>query len=372
MAYGYDAVGNLTSLTYPGSSTVTYTYNSMNRLTQVTDWAGRQTTYSYGQSGLLTQVTLPNGTQAQYNYDNTGRMTGLRNIGSDSAVIASYTYTLDANGNIASETASQPLDPAIGSQTVSYTYGSDNRLLSTDSAAFTYDQNGNLTAAGDTTYEYDYDNRLKKVTTSNGTWEYEYDGQGNRVGVTNNGTTRYFLLDPRGMTQVLAEYDGDGNLIANYIYGLGLMYKIDASGNAYYYHYNFTGNTVAMTDIDGNIVNKYAYKPFGVLAGSTESVSNPFRYVGKYGVMDDKNGLLYMRARYYSPDVGRFITKDPIGFAGGVNLYEYVGNNPIVLIDPKGLFRFDQALRGLSQMLHGGASFYVAAQIGGTGVGLLV
>ena len=344
VGYGYDAVGNLISLTYPGSQTVSYTYDDHNRLSQVTDWAGRYTTYSYDQRGLLTQVTLPNGTQAQYDYDNAGRMTGLRNLKEDSTIIASYTYTLDANGNIASETGSQPLDPLIGSQTVSYAYGSDNRLLSKDSASFTYDQNGNLTAKGDTTYEYDLDNRLKKVMTADGTWEYDYDGQGNRVGLRKNGNIRRFLLDPRGTTQVLAEYDGDGNMIANYIYGLGLVYKIDAAGNSYYYHYDFTGNTVALTDADGNVVNKYAYTPFGTLVGSEELVSNPFRYVGQYGVMDDHNGLFYMRARYYDPEVGRFITKDPIGFAGGANLYVYADDNPVNQADPAGLFSISASL----------------------------
>lgn len=73
------------------------------------------------------------------------------------------------------------------------------------------------------------------------------------------------------------------------------------------------------------------------MAGSNETVSNRFRYVGKFGVMDEGNGLLFMRARYYDPDVGRFITKDPIGFTGGVNLYGYAGNNPYTYIDPVGL-----------------------------------
>jgi RHS repeat-associated protein len=92
-----------------------------------------------------------------------------------------------------------------------------------------------------------------------------------------------------------------------------------------------------MTDQAENIVNSYAYMPFGVLAGEDETISNPFRYVGKFGVMDDNSGLLYMRARYYDPDLGRFITKDPIGFGGGVNLYAYVGNNVSNFIDPIGL-----------------------------------
>lgn len=311
---------------------------------QVKDWAGRKTSYSYDQRGLLTQATLPNGTKAQYAYDNAGRMTSLKNVKSDNTVIASYSYTLDKNGNIASEAATQPISRSFKAETVSYTYGSDNRLSSANSTSFTYDDNGNITAKGSNSFQYDHENRLKKVTTSQGTWEYGYDGVGNRIEIKNGSDTRRFLVDPTGMTQAMAEYDGNGNLIAYYIYGLGLIYKVDASGNPYYYHYDFTGNTVAMTDSSGSIVNKYAYTPFGTLVGSKETVSNPFRYVGKYGVMDGDNGLYYMRARYYDSEVGRFITKDPIGFEGGVNLYAYVGNNPAKYIDPNGLCKTEDDL----------------------------
>lgn len=341
VGYAYDNAGNLTALTYPGGKTVNYTYDSLRRLTRVKDWAGRETTYSYDQRGLVTRVTLPNGTKTQYDYDDAGRMIGLKNLKGDDSVIASYTYTLDQNGNISAETVNQPLCLLMQPQSVNYTYGKDNRILRADSASFIYDQNGNLTKKGNAAYEYDYENRLKKVTTSQGTWEYDYDGVGNRVGLKVGGDTRRFLLDPTGMTKILAEYDGSGNLVANYVYGLGLVYKVDAADKPYYYHYNFTGSTVAMTDTSGNVVNKYAYAPFGRVAGSVESVPNLFRYAGKSGVVDDKNGLYYMRARYYDPEVGRFITKDPIGFDGGVNLYGYVENNPTNYIDPQGLSMSD-------------------------------
>jgi len=84
--------------------------------------------------------------------------------------------------------------------------------------------------------------------------------------------------------------------------------------------------------------DKYNYDTFGKMASeSIETISNPFKYVGRYGLMDDENSLLYMRARYYDPEIGRFINKDPIGWVGGFNMYAYVGNNPIMLTDPKGL-----------------------------------
>jgi RHS repeat-associated protein len=136
----------------------------------------------------------------------------------------------------------------------------------------------------------------------------------------------------------LAETDGSGNITSYYVYGLGLISKITPGGQVYYYQYDDLGSTIAITDSSGNVVNQYAYDPFGNLANSTETVPNPFRYVGALGVMDEGNGLLYMRARYYAPNIGRFINQDPIGLAGGLNMYAYVGNNPVSWVDPSGNF----------------------------------
>ena len=90
------------------------------------------------------------------------------------------------------------------------------------------------------------------------------------------------------------------------------------TGSARYcYHFNPTGSTVALTDMSGSVVNSYAYDPFGVILAQNESISQPFTFVGQYGVMLESEGLYYMRARYYDPNVGRFISEDPLGFGEG-------------------------------------------------------
>jgi RHS repeat-associated protein len=95
---------------------------------------------------------------------------------------------------------------------------------------------------------------------------------------------------------------------------------------------------VALTNAGKTIVNKYAYTPFGVITGQTEAIAQPFKYAGQHGVMAESNGFYYMRARYYDPQVKRFISEDPLGFGGGdLNLYAYVGNNPVMGVDPWGL-----------------------------------
>ncbi|SPF44946.1 hypothetical protein SBDP1_520001 [Syntrophobacter sp. SbD1] len=109
------------------------------------------------------------------------------------------------------------------------------------------------------------------------------------------------------------------------------------SAGRYCYHFNGTGSTAALTDMTGAVVNSYAYDPFGQILGQQETIAQPFKYVGQYGVMAEPNGLYYMRARYYDPTVGRFISEDPLGFGGGdVNLSAYVQNNPVNMIDPDG------------------------------------
>ncbi|OGX05211.1 MAG: hypothetical protein A3G87_06330 [Omnitrophica bacterium RIFCSPLOWO2_12_FULL_50_11] len=103
------------------------------------------------------------------------------------------------------------------------------------------------------------------------------------------------------------------------------------------YHYDGTGNTIAITDQTKHIQNTYAYTPFGITT-ENESFDQPFTFSGEYGVIQEPNNLYYMRARYYDPVIGRFISEDPIHFAGGdVNLYAYVSNDPVNWIDPLGL-----------------------------------
>ncbi len=109
-------------------------------------------------------------------------------------------------------------------------------------------------------------------------------------------------------------------------------------GSHYCYHFDGTGHTVALTNASKTLVNKYAYSPFGTV-NKVEAIAQPFQYVGQYGVIAAPNGLYYMRARYYDPSVGRFLSEDPLGFEGGdVNLMVYVGDNPVMGVDPLGLY----------------------------------
>ncbi|MEA3479762.1 MAG: RHS repeat-associated core domain-containing protein, partial [Bacteroidota bacterium] len=170
---------------------------------------------------------------------------------------------------------------------------------------------------------------------------FSYDGAGKRLAATREGVTTRYIYDASG--NLLAEADSSNNILSYYVYGKGLLSMVTPFDQTYCYHFDATGNTVAMTDTGRTIVNSYSYTPFGIIIGENETVQQPFKYVGRYGVMAETNGFYYMRARYYDPQVGRFISEDPIGFGGGdVNLYAYVAGNPIMGVDPSGLDTYRQ------------------------------
>ena len=106
-----------------------------------------------------------------------------------------------------------------------------------------------------------------------------------------------------------------------------------------FYDFDVLGSTSSITESSGLQVAEYTYTPFGESLSFVEALSNRFEFVGRFGVSKDENGLSFMRARYFASSTGRFVSQDPIRLNGGdVNLYRYVQNNPLQLIDASGLF----------------------------------
>jgi len=207
--------------------------------------------------------------------------------------------------------------------------------LTAGDSSFTYDLEGQLADIDGNSYTFDGQHRLISIG-GDVPCQYSYNGAGNRLEAIRDGVTTRYIYDAAG--NLLAEADEHNTITRYYIHGLGLLAMVTPSDKVYCYHFNATGSTIAMTDGSQEVVNKYAYTPFGIITNQQEAVPQPFKYVGQHGVMTEPNGLQYMRARYYDPSVGRFISEDPIGFGGGdVNLYVYVDNNPIMFVDPLGL-----------------------------------
>jgi len=362
--YAYDALDRLTTITYPNTKTIDYTYDVVGNITGIATPFGtvsygyydnnllhtitlpnsQQVVYQYDAGGNLLQVDYPNGTAAAYVYDSRNRLTTMTNYGPGDppTVISTYDYTLDGVGNRTNVDLFEPLIPGFEPGTIDYTYNLGNILTTADSTTYTHDANGNMTTKTNgtnvTSYTYDSLNRLTAVNTGTQTTQYIYNGLGQRVGKIVDGVQTNYLIDPNGiLPQILAEMDENNDLIAFYVYdGAGLVAKVTPGDEYYFYHYDGLGSTVAITDSTAQIVNSYCYSPYG-LVGAQETIPNSFTYVGRFGVMADGNGLYFMRARYYDPEVGRFINKDPIGYAGGMNLYGYVGGNPVNWTDPWGL-----------------------------------
>jgi len=346
VSYTYFQTGRRKTITYPENKTVSYTYDELNRLKTVTDWLGGATTYIYTNSGLLQRTDFPNGTYEERTYDDSHRLVYLANKKSNGSVICSYGYTLDPLGNPVAIDTNQPLELSLPSSNITYEYDADDRLTEAGGVNYTYDKNGNLTAktgAIPTTYTYDYEDRLTSVTTPTQSRTYIYDGAGDRVSKSVSGTATRYLLERAGeLENVIAEMDESNNVVAYYVHGAGLISKITPSGDWYVYHYDRTGNTIAITDSSEALANRYAYTPFGIKAGETETIANDFEFVGKFGVMQEDNNLLFMRTRFYDPLAGRFLSTDPV--LGEIHRpqqwhsYVYVLNNPITFSDPSGLW----------------------------------
>jgi RHS repeat-associated protein len=345
IGYQYDAAGNITALTYPDGRQVTYQYDAGNRLTSLTDWAGKTTSYAYGSTNLLTKVTYPNGITTTLTYDQAGRLTAKSDAG-----VSSYSFTLDKGGNRTAASITQPLTARPPGASQGYAYDDANRILSAGAATFTFDANGNMTGKTEggstTTYVYDFEDRLTGV---GGGTQYLYNGNGVRLRKAEGSAVTGYVVDiNRDLSQVLCETDGSGQITSYYVYGVGLAYKVTPGGSHFYYHFDSIGSTVAMTDDARTVVNSYAYDSFGKVVKSFETTPNPYKFVGQYGLMDDGNGLTYVRARYYSSTVGRFLTKDLLtgqdDATQSLNRYAYALNNPIIYVDTDG--RFAHVLAG--------------------------
>jgi len=340
VAFEYDAVGNTTRITYGPGRAVDYTYDSDDRLLTVTDWNGRTVSYTYRPDGLASTVTRPNGTTTAYSYDGAGRLDGITHSG-PGGTLASYIYGLDALGNITSATVTGPLGlPELVTASRSATVNTNNQVTAITGTTFGYDGNGNVTTMSgerNLNLTYDEENRL---TTVNGdvSAAYVYDVFGNRRQRTVDGVATRYVLDPRGLSRVLYETDSGGTPIAYYIWGLRLESRVRPDGTTHYYHGDNIGTVVAMTDGAGVVSHQYSYDPDGIIVSESEADQNSYTFVGCMGVSRDASGLYFMRARYYDPAWGRFLGEDPIWSS---NLYTYARNNPVMWVDPTGLFSWN-------------------------------
>jgi RHS repeat-associated protein len=381
LTFTYNAAGERTQMVDNTGYTINYSYDSAGRLSELTDGSDNPiVTYTYDAAGRLSKKTNGNGTYTTYTYDADGNVIDLINYSASNGVQSSFAYTYDAVNERTSETttagtwvytydaagalthavytltgqdaASQDLaysydangnltQTVINGVTTAYVVNKVNEYTSVGGVAYTYDANGDLTSDGTNTYTYNPLGQLASVSNLSGTTSYTYDALGNMNSTTAGGVTTNYLVDPTGEGNVVAQFNGS-TLVSHSIYGLGLAAQVTANSNVYYYGFDATGSTAQLTNGAGSVVDNYSYLPFGSLLSSSVTVANSFKFTGQVGDLTDSTGLVSMRAREYSPTLGRFLTTDPAG--AGNNPYEYALNNPVSYIDPAGLLPNGAAL----------------------------
>jgi len=171
-------------------------------------------------------------------------------------------------------------------------------------------------------------------------YSYQYDAEGYRIQQAHDGiTTRYTVNPEAELSQVLIAHQGDSKTY--YVYGLGLIGQ-EKNGDYKSYHYDYRGSTIALSNKDSALTDRFSYSPFGDLSSHIGKTQTPFKYNGRDGVVSDDNGLDYMRARYYSPELHRFVNQDvllgEVANSASLNRFGYVGGNPLSRIDPTGNF----------------------------------
>ena len=350
VACTYDNEGNTASITYPGNKTVSYTYDGSNRLKSVTDWAGRATAYTYDAAGRLVRVDRPNGTRQRLEYDAADRLSAsYEEKGAASLWQAGYGY--DAAGRLTGYTPAPPTR-TYAPPAAAMAYDTDNRLISYNGQAVASDADGNLLSApvaSGALGALAWDARGRLISAGGVTCAY--DAENRRASSTRNGQTTGYTWGRGGkLDRLLVKTNPDGS-VTRYVHGLGLIYEetTPAGGGAAatrFYHYNWQGSTIALTDAAGSVTARFSYSPYGEatvveVSGLRSPVSGfeitPFLFNGQFGVMAESNGLYCLQARYYSPVFRRFLSEDPAGFAGGINLYAYTGGDPVNFMDPFGL-----------------------------------
>jgi RHS repeat-associated protein len=394
-----DLKNQIGHIVYPNSAgTVTRGYDADGHLSSVKDWNGKTTTFLYDPNSNVTTQSVPSVPTVTdtYSYNAADQMTST--LDSNGSTLFSAAYSRDGNGQLSSDSSVPTAVGSYRYTTLNeLCYAGSQNGLSCSSppagaTAYGYDAADNLTAnngrtqqfnaadelcwtvagsstnacgsapTGATTYIYDargnrtsalssqgtcnsYDqaNRLTQIMTGKGVTcakpsavvgTYSYDGNGLRMSkVVGNNTTRFAWDETSALPMLLQEVTGSTS--TNYIYGVGGAPLEQISGSTtYWLHHDQQGSTRLITGTSGTSVATFTFDSYGNVTASTGSVTSPLMFTGQY--KDAESSLYYLRARYYDPGTGQFISRDP-AVATTREPYAYVGDNPLNGTDPSGL-----------------------------------
>ena len=321
VTYQYDNDSRLQTAMVTGQPTVNYYFDNASRLFKVAQ-GSTTTLIGYDNANRRNSLTLPNGIVLTYGYDNDSRINSMSyQLGT--TAVGSLSYQYDAAGRrmqVGGSLAATGFPSAVSSAA----YDAANELTNWNGTIVGYDANGNIQNDGVAAYTWNARNQLvTRASTS-----VQYDSFGRR---TLNAAGKNLLYEGWDIGQELSGTTPVANRILG---GIDEFFNRTDSNGGYSPITDALGSVLALTNSSGNITTQYGYDAFGNTTSSGGASTNVFQYSGRE---NDGNGLYSYRARYYSPTFGRFISEDPISFAGGINVYAYVGNSPTNWTDPSGL-----------------------------------
>jgi RHS repeat-associated protein len=347
-SYAYDAAGRPTSVTNPFSETTFFSYLNNNRISGETLSDGGTSAYTYNAKGLMTDLKNKDGSGtilsdfSGMTYDGVGNRTALVvNVPSDTAYSGDTSYTLDSKDELAAEASTRgggytntfaydgAENPTTFRSSPGKTYNGDNQ---SSSSSYAYDGDGNPTTYGGSSFVFDAENRLISVGSA---LTAGYDATNMRAWKTDSiGTTFYLYAD--NSTSPICELNSSGTVTATNTYTLnGLVSRNSAAGSTFY-EFDEQGSVAERLNSSGACTSSSMADAFGAVANSA-SISDPFGYIGQFGYYTDAvTGLILTTFRYYDCTSGRFLNRDPSGYQGGIDLYNYVQNNAANLNDPTG------------------------------------
>ncbi len=381
--YMYDRVGNMVRLIYPDNTEVYYMYDGNRNLVAVIDWNSIDTNYTYDENNNLIRMSRSDGAYATTVYDDAQRVISREEYNRCGQRILAYSYEYDSLGRIITEihlvnnikfcytydelsrvmkrTTKNMCDEIIseesfaydaagnltGAPSSSFVYDTNNRLTTFNCFPITYDADGNMICNTAMAFEYDSANRLINA----GGQKYTYNAEDVRICKYDGTTNTKYLYDTNCRLSRLLMKTTNG-VVTKYLYGVDLIGEQTSNGFKTY-HYDNRGSVVAMVDAYGIVTDTFEYDTYGKVTQHIGSSDTIFRYNGRDGVVTDENGLIYMRARYYSPAMRRFINADIIpgelSNAITLNRYAYANGNPVSNVDPFGLSAERGGIEGISK-----------------------